>query len=92
MGRWETRNGFITNGPRDGAGTSRNEANEENIDRVKEIQLKTYAQVLAILQDIKRGLIKEEKRQLRKDMKKKSFLKTIKRRPVRHPDNPPPTK
>ena len=49
MGRWGTRNG-----PRDGAGTSRNEANEENIDWVKEIQLKTYAQEPTILQDIKK--------------------------------------
>ena len=54
MGRWGTRNGSIRNGPRDGTGISRNEANEENTDRVKEIQLKTYDQEPTILQDIKK--------------------------------------
>jgi len=55
MGRWGNRNGYIRNGPRDGTGSSRDETNKENIDQVKEIQIKTYAQVLTILQDTERG-------------------------------------
>ena len=55
-------------------------------------QLKTYTQVLTIVQEIERGLIRKEKSQVRKDMMKKSFLRDIIRKTVEPPTSPPPTK